>query len=61
MPSGLVAEDQTRQLLEIPAGECDYKVILSEKNLRASHLWSSMKEVEQGIPIPLLDLVLPIL
>ena len=38
MPSGLVAEDYIWQLLEIPIGEYDYRVVLLTTNLRASHL-----------------------
>ena len=38
MPSRLVAEESTRQLLEISLGEHDYIVVMSEHNLRVSHL-----------------------
>ena len=48
-------------MLEIPLGKRDYRVALSEQNLRASHLWLSVEEVRQGIHVPPLDLVLPIL
>ena len=61
VPSGLIVEEHTRLLLEIPLGEHDYRVALSEQNLRESHLWSSVEEIEQGIHVPPLDLVLPIL
>ena len=47
-------------MLEITTTECDYRVALSEENLRASHLWLNI-EVEKGIPIPPLDLILPLL
>ena len=60
LPSGLIAEDQTWLLLEIDAAECDYRVALLEENLRLSQLWDFV-EVNQGIPIPPLDLVLPLL
>ena len=59
--SKLLAEEHTQQLLEIPLGKCDYRVVLSKLNLRASHLWSCMEEVKQDISIPPLELVLPIL
>ena len=61
VPSGLIAEEHTRQLLEIPLAERDYRLTLSEHNLRANQLWSSMEEIEQGILVPPLYLVLPIL
>ena len=61
MLSGLVAEERTRLLLEIPFGERDYRVALSEQNLRVSHLWLCVEEVEQGIPVSPLELLLPIL
>ena len=44
-----------------PVGERDYRVVLLEANLRANHLWSFVEEVEQGILVPPLDLILPIL
>ena len=34
LPSGLIAEERTRKLLEIEATECDYKVALSEENMK---------------------------
>ena len=58
--SGLIIEDQTRQLLEIAIVERDYKVALSKENLWASHLWLSV-EVEKGILVPPLKLILPLL
>ena len=58
--SGLIAEEQTRQFLEIPIAERDYKVALSEENLQASHMWSSV-EVEKGILVLPLELILPLL
>ena len=61
LPSGQIAEKRTRLLLEIHAVKCDYKVALSEENLRTSQLWSFLEEVNQGITVPYLDLVLPIL
>ena len=60
LPSGLIAEDQTRKLLEIAIAERDYRITLSEENLWASHLWSSV-EVEKGTPVPPLDLIFPLL
>ena len=54
LPSGLIAEDQPRKLLEIAIAERDYRVALSEENLWASHMWSSV-EVEKGTPILPLD------
>ena len=41
-------------------GECDNRVALLEENLRVRHLWSSV-EVEQGILVLPLDLILPLL
>ena len=38
LPSGLIAEERTRKLLDIAVGERDYRVALSEENLRASRL-----------------------
>ena len=60
LPSGLIADDRTRQLLEITIAERDYRVALSEENLLASHLWSSV-EVEEGILVSPLELILPLL
>ena len=56
-----MAEEWTRQLLEIPNGKHDYKVVLLEQNLRVSHFWSFLEEVEQGILVPPLELIFPIL
>ena len=61
MPSGLIAEERTQVLFEIPLGECDYRVALLKPNLRASLLWSSVEEFEQDIIVPTLDLVFPLL
>ncbi|KAL5543291.1 hypothetical protein UlMin_011001 [Ulmus minor] len=44
LPSGLIAEERTRQLLDIAVGERDYRVALSEENLRASQLWDFVEE-----------------
>ena len=60
LPRGLIAEDRTQQLLEIAIAERDYRVTLSEENLWASHLWSSV-EVENCIIVPPLELILPLL
>ena len=60
-PSGLVVEVRTWQLLEIPLGERDYHVVLSEARLRSSHLWKFFKDVQQGILVPPIDLIFPIL
>ena len=60
LPSGLVAEERTRQLLEIVVGERDYRVALSEENLKSSGLWAFVEE-RQGTPALPLDFVLPIL
>ena len=60
LSSGLIAEERTQLLLEIPSGERDYKVALLEENLWETHLWSSV-EVEQGIPVLPLNLILPLL
>ena len=61
LQSRLIGEEQTRLLLEIPTAERDYKVAISEENIRTSQLCSFVEEVNQGIPVPPLDLVLPIL
>ena len=58
--SGLITEERTRQLLEIEVAERDYRVALSEANLKSSRLWAFFEE-RQGIHIPPVDLVLPIL
>ncbi|KAL5544751.1 hypothetical protein UlMin_008535 [Ulmus minor] len=60
LPSGLFAEERTRQLLEIVVAERDYRVALSEENLKASGLWAFVEE-RQGTPALPLDFVLPIL
>ena len=60
LPSGLIAEERTRQLLEIAVGELDYRVALLEVNLKSSHLWAFVEE-SQGIPILPVDFVLPLL
>ena len=38
LPSGLIAEELTRQLLGIVVAECDYRVALLEENLKSSGL-----------------------
>ena len=58
--SGLIAKEQTRQLLEIAVAECDYRVALSEENLRASRLWAFVEE-RPGTVALLVDLVLTLL
>ena len=60
LPSGLIAEERTRQLLEIVPAERDYRVALSEENLKSSRLCAFIEE-RQGILVPPVDLVLPIL
>ena len=60
LSSGLIAEERTRHLLGIVVAERDYRVALSEENLRSSGLWAFVEE-KQGTPTLLLDLVLPIL
>ena len=60
LPSGLIVEDRTRQLLEITIAERDYRIALSKENLWASHLWSTV-EVEKSTHVPPLDLILPLL
>lgn len=54
--SGLIAEERVRQLLDINVGEHDYKVALSEENLRASQLWAFVEERPgtAGLPVDLL-------
>ena len=60
LPSGLIAEERTWQLLEIEAAEHDYRVALSKVNLKSSRLWAFIKE-SQGILVPPIYLVLPLL
>ncbi|KAL5573130.1 hypothetical protein UlMin_022727 [Ulmus minor] len=60
LPSGLIAEERKRQLLEIVVAERDYRVALSKENLKASGLWSFVEE-RQGTPALPLDFLLPIL
>ena len=60
LPSGLIVEEQTRQLLQIESAELDYRVAFSEENLKASRLWAFVEE-RQGILVLPIDLVLPIL
>ena len=60
LPSGLIAEERTRQLLEITIRERDYRVALSEKNLRASRLWAFVEE-RPGTAALLVDLLLTLL
>ncbi|KAL5573252.1 hypothetical protein UlMin_022849 [Ulmus minor] len=60
LPSGLIAEERTRQLLEVVVAERDYRVALSEENLKASGLWEFVEE-RQGTPALPLDFLLPIL
>ena len=38
LSSGLIAEERTRLLLEIVPAKHDYKVVLSEENLRSSQI-----------------------
>ncbi|KAL5580801.1 hypothetical protein UlMin_013243 [Ulmus minor] len=49
LPSGLIAEERTRQLLEIAVGERYYRVTLSEVNLKSSHLWAFVEESQEGV------------
>ena len=60
LPSGLIALDWTRQLLEIDIAKHDYRVALSEENLQSSHMWSSI-EVDKGTLVLPLDLIFPLL
>ena len=60
MPSGLISEERTRQLLGIVVTKRDYRVAPSEENLRSSRLWAFVEE-RRGTPALPLDLVLPIL
>ena len=60
LPSGLIAEEQTRKLLQIEAAEHDYRVALSKENLKSSQLWVFV-EGRQGIPVFPVDLFLPLL
>jgi len=60
LPSGLITEERTRQLLGIVLAERDYRVALSEENLKSNGLWAFVEE-RQGIPALPLDLVFLIL
>ena len=60
LPSGLITEERTRQLLEIAIAERDYRVALSEVNLRSSRLWAFIEE-NQGIHVLPVDFVLPLI
>ena len=60
LSSGLIAEEGTRQLLEIVVVEHDYRVALSEENLKASGLWAFVEERQGTLALPL-DFLLPIL
>ena len=60
LPSGLIAEEWTRKLLEIAVSERDYRVALSDVNLKSSRLWAFFEE-SQGIPVLPVDFVLPLL
>ena len=61
LSSGLIAKEWTRQLLEIAIVESDYRVALSEVNLRSSRLWAFFEE-SQGIHVlPIIIFFLPLL
>ena len=60
LPSGLIAEERTRQLLDIAVGERDYRVALSEEKLRASRLWAFVEE-RPGTVALVVDLVLTLI
>ena len=60
LPSGPIAEERTRLLLEVDAVERNYRIALSEENLRASRLWAFVEE-KPGIPSLPVDLVLTLL
>ena len=60
LPSGLIVKEWTRLVLEVNATEHDYRVAMSEENLRASRLWAFVEE-RPGIPALPIDLVLTLL
>ena len=60
LPTGLIAEERTRLLLEVDTAEHDYRVALSEENLRASRMWAFVKERPGTAALPI-DLVLTLL
>ena len=60
LPSGLIAEERTRKLLEIVVAERDYMVTLSKENLRASWLWDFVEDRLGTTALPI-DLVLNLL
>ena len=59
--SGLLAEDLTKGILEIPVKDRDWRVVLSEAWMRESHLWSHVEQIQRGILIPPLKLSLQVL
>ena len=60
LPSGLIAEERTRQLSEIAVTERDYRVILLEVKLRSSRLWAFVED-SQGIHVLPVDFFLSLL
>ena len=60
LPSGLIAEEQNRKLLEIAVAERDYRVALFEDNLRESRLWAFVEERPGTSALPV-DLILTLL
>ena len=48
-------------MLEIAATQHDYRVAFSKENFKLSQLWAFVEEVNKGILVPPLDLVLPLL
>ena len=60
LPSGLITEERTRQLMDIAVGERDYRVALSEENLRASQLWAFVEDRLGTAALPV-DLLLTLL
>ena len=52
MPRGLIAEEHTTYILEIPAKARDWRVLFSEERLRESHLWSHIGDIQRGILVP---------
>ena len=59
--SMLIVEDKTISILEIQKGEWDWKVVFLESHLRESRLWSHVANIQRGILVPPLKLMLLII
>lgn len=59
--SGLLAEERTRQVLELLAEAHVWRVVFSEARLRERNLWSHVDQIHRGILVPPLKLSLQVL